>query len=463
MIRADQDDLKIFVLCPLMTSKICFQDCLISSKCSDFDAKERVQENCIPEADSTNCQMQTFNNGSKLVSVKLDQTDSRLGGSWSCTYKGMQSREISIHYTEVIKLVQVTTVTPQSTPSTTVTMTTTTTTQKPVQILNEEMTSTANLVQAEVSIRHDPGKEDVKVAKSSYFSVLMEPEIVLVVVIFLLISLLLNIICCARCFMVRNYLSSKSRKPPKECLNSALCIPSGNGLYEDENPGATLLSANQATNNSGVCMPLLPTVSERGGAAYVIASTRPLINTYSPSMRVLHEPFYATPLAKNRTLSNQVQMARTADIYGTLHNQYPIAHIPEVGVNNFRQASIYDEVASTTNTVHSSSRPFQFERHFDSYAEERAIDPVEDQYPISADFITNSAANTSSMFNRSNSSHEVYIGPSFDVSNRCKTPMNMDMRISAASAENEEQSFAARKLLDEAGNLLERAEMVMKD
>ncbi|VDP67160.1 unnamed protein product [Echinostoma caproni] len=172
---------EIYLLCPALADRYgtghCYQGCTPTEPCSRSARSE--QKSCVPNDQTVFCEQVKYANGTTTIQVKIDRTDPRLSGFWSCTHAGMESAKfkISLEHPDISDA-------------------------KPVEQPTNQKVS------------------DVNVAY------MRKPVVLFTVLAILILSLLINMGFCIRCLIMRSYIDAQNEGSSNaSCLAACLCLP----------------------------------------------------------------------------------------------------------------------------------------------------------------------------------------------------------------------------------------------
>ncbi|CAH8520675.1 unnamed protein product [Heterobilharzia americana] len=192
---------EIYLTCPALgENKIlgnCYQGCQPTNPCLH---STQQQFGCVPHDQTVFCQKMEFPNGSILLNLKVDRTDKRLTGLWSCTHAGLESTKFEIDL-------------------------------KSYSNVNEMAPEPK---QSAIQDKHEGDKSILKSVHSDRVAMLNDrplaymrkPEILFTVLAILALSILINLAFCIRCLLLRSYIDASNEGSSKtDCLAACLCLP----------------------------------------------------------------------------------------------------------------------------------------------------------------------------------------------------------------------------------------------
>ncbi|TNN13396.1 hypothetical protein EWB00_002994 [Schistosoma japonicum] len=193
---------EVYLTCPALgESRIhgnCYQGCQPTNPCGH---STQYQYGCVPHDQTVFCQKTEFPNGTIVLNLKVDRTDKRLTGLWSCIYAGLESTKFEIELKS--SPISADEVSPVS---------------KPLVKQTKHETDT--------NVLHNVRSNQDTSLNNRPMAYMRKPEILFTVLSILILSILINLGFCIRCLLLRSYIdASQEGSSNTSCLAACLCLP----------------------------------------------------------------------------------------------------------------------------------------------------------------------------------------------------------------------------------------------
>ncbi|CAH8484391.1 unnamed protein product [Schistosoma turkestanicum] len=200
-INRPKPNAEVYLVCPALGEGTvqgnCYQGCQPTNPCTH---STQYQSGCVPHDQTVFCQKTEFPNGTVVLNLKVDRTDKRLAGLWSCTHAGLESTKFEIELKSYSNMNEVN---PLSKPL----------------VKQEKHESRTKILQ------NTHSNQDNLVNNRS-MSYMRRPEILFTILSILIISILINVGFCIRCLLFRSYIdASQEGSSNTSCLAACLCLP----------------------------------------------------------------------------------------------------------------------------------------------------------------------------------------------------------------------------------------------
>nr|CAH8841960.1 unnamed protein product [Trichobilharzia regenti] len=192
---------EVYLTCPALgDNKLlgnCYQGCQPTNPCLHSSQRNF---GCVPHDQTVFCQKIEYPNGTIVINLKVDRSDKRLTGLWSCTHAGLESTKFEIDLKSYSNGNQVV---PES---------------KPLAIKNE--------YNSDPDVLKSVHSEQAALLKDRPLAQIRKPEILFTILAVLALSILINLAFCIRCLLLRSYIDASNEGSSKtNCLAACLCLP----------------------------------------------------------------------------------------------------------------------------------------------------------------------------------------------------------------------------------------------
>ncbi|CAL8074750.1 unnamed protein product [Calicophoron daubneyi] len=190
---------EVFFQCPALgdplDSGYCYQSCEPSKPCSQRDDQS---SHCVPNGQTVFCQKSKFSNGTVLIKLRIDRTDPRLAGTWSCVHAGQESTKFQVKLDRPISQRK----------------------DDGVDRPNDPPPPEPSTVYRDIRPSRQDGLDERPLAY------MRKPELIITVLTVLAVSVLINLAFCIRCLVMRSYIDASSEGASNtDCLAACLCLP----------------------------------------------------------------------------------------------------------------------------------------------------------------------------------------------------------------------------------------------
>ncbi|KER29892.1 hypothetical protein T265_13286, partial [Opisthorchis viverrini] len=171
----------VFISCPAIggatASGFCYQGCQPTKSCSKFD---EPHEQCVPNESTVFCEKVQLSNGTTSLTLRINRTDPRLAGTWSCAHAGLESTkfEISVQKDDF---------------------------KEKVQHVEVALSESVQQSRAEAAPQYVQKIQENELDQRP-LAYLRRPVVLFSVLAVLVVSVLINLIFCIRCMLMRSYI-----------------------------------------------------------------------------------------------------------------------------------------------------------------------------------------------------------------------------------------------------------------
>ncbi|OON14554.1 hypothetical protein X801_09653, partial [Opisthorchis viverrini] len=191
----------VFISCPAIggatASGFCYQGCQPTKSCSKFD---EPHEQCVPNESTVFCEKVQLSNGTTSLTLRINRTDPRLAGTWSCAHAGLESTkfEISVQKDDF---------------------------KEKVQHVEVALSESVQQSRAEAAPQYVQKVQENELDQRP-LAYLRRPVVLFSVLAVLVVSVLINLIFCIRCMLMRSYIDANQEGSSQaNCLAACLCLP----------------------------------------------------------------------------------------------------------------------------------------------------------------------------------------------------------------------------------------------
>ncbi|KAG5450683.1 hypothetical protein CSKR_102946 [Clonorchis sinensis] len=191
----------VFISCPAIggatASGFCYQGCQPTKSCSKFD---EPYEQCVPNESTVFCEKIQLSNGTTSLTLRINRTDPRLAGTWSCAHAGLESTkfEISVQKDD---------------------------SKDKIQHVEVALSDSKQQPRAETAPQYVQKAQENELEQRP-LAYLRRPVVLFSVLAVLIVSVLINLIFCIRCMLMRSYIDANQEGSSQaNCLAACLCLP----------------------------------------------------------------------------------------------------------------------------------------------------------------------------------------------------------------------------------------------